>query len=546
MIHNFELLGADYDPEDDRMHVVVQRDLDTCDSHDIKVAPHKQYIICASGMLDKDQDITYHGPARSSGLVNLMVDEDLLFDQGFETPEENSPQIELSGGVLARGSVENSTSPFPVDIQMRGLTLDQNVVTQYICSAFDIPSDFRFVSVEGVWDDGITPSGNRTNPTFHHMHLHYCEDGDMVDAEYQDGTPWDCLSQMPRCGIKVSYSRGTGRNSVPSGLHFDLPKGKYILQVHYENPFRLPIVNDRTGMRLWVQPPAVMTRTSPAGLLQFDSLLSSIQIPADPAQKEVELQFQISGEATRDYIPQGGVLVFGTLLHMHNLGSRASMDVIRDGKRVQTVYESMSYDYDRQVPVWNRWRLLPGDAVVITCAFIPLPDQDVHGGFQTQDEMCSLHMGTAPEIPGLGRSMGALVKLDEPFLNSYMGPASVNSRMLNYSSYQYPPNPVDRSYDTRTGFGENLCHTMVRTKMQPSSFRFSDAALVAQLVMMGAFLFVKLLSWRPVATKLGIETTDRRTKRNSIVYIGEFLFSCVALPKCRCHPLQHLSRPWLL
>ncbi|CAB9517528.1 Tyramine beta-hydroxylase [Seminavis robusta] len=528
VLQNVELLSAEYD-QDDRMVVVIRRPLDSCDSHDIKVEPHKQYIICSSGQLE-GEELSYHGPARSSGVVNFMVDEDLLFDQGFETPLANSTKMELSDGVLARGNVDTATSPFPVDIQMRGLKLDPQVVTHYVCATFDLPMDLRFASVEDVWDDGRTTNGSDTNSVFHHMHLHYCDDPELVEPEHQDGTPWDCFDKMPRCGIKASYAKGTGKNTVPSGLHFELPKGKYILQVHYENPFHKPIVNDRTGMRVWVQPPALMTRTSSAGLLQFDALHDSIHIPQDPEQKELTFQFQISADATREYVPDGGVLVFGSLFHMHLLGSRGRVELIRDGERIQTVYRSMSYDYDRQVPDWNRWRLMPGDAVVITCTFTPLKDQDVHGGFRTLDEMCGVHMGTAPGIPNLARAMGAFVKPNEPFLNSFMGPAVVNARMLNYSSYNFLPNPADRSYDTKTGFGENLCHTMVRAKMHPSTFEFSDAALCAQLVMLGAFFFTRLLSWRPVAKQLCIDSPDRRTRRNSIVYIGELLFSSVALP----------------
>lgn len=529
VLQNIELLSARYD-EQERMEVVIRRDVDTCDSQDIIVASHKQYVICASGSLDDNGEMSYHGPTRSSGLLNFMVDEDLLFERKFQNLEESTNVSKLSDGVVARGNAETATSPFPVDIQMKNITLDSQIVTHYVCAVFEIPLDLRFVSVEDVWGDGVTTSGSVTNAVFHHMHLHYCDDENLIDEQHRDGARWDCFSQMPRCGIKASYAKGTGKNNVPPGLHFDLPKGKYILQVHYENPFGKPIVNDFTGMRLWVQPPALSTGSSSAGLLQIDALHDSISIPADPRQKTVTYQFQISADATRDHVPRGGVLVFAALFHMHRLGSRGRVEVIRDGKRVQTVYQSISYDYDRQVPVWNRWHLMPGDAIVVTCTYKPLVDKDVRGGFRTEDEMCGVHMGTAPEIPNLARCMGAFVKPTEPFLNSYMGPANVNARMLNYSSYKYKPNPVDRAYDTRTGFGDNVCHTMVRSRMQPSFFRFSDAALSASLIIMGAYVFISILSKKRVSQALGIDDPDRRTRRNSIVYIGQTLFSCVALP----------------
>ena len=51
-----------------------------------------------------------------------------------------------------------------------------------------------------------------------------------------------------------------------------------------------------------------------------------------------------------------------------------------------------------------------------------------------------------------------------------------------------------------------------------------------QLVLIGAFCFTKLLSSKPVAKALHIDHLDRRNRRNSIVYIGQILFSSVALP----------------
>lgn len=530
ILQNVELMFAGYD-EENRLAVVVRRSLDTCDGHDIAVQSHQQYIVCSSGDLDDGTgEISYHGSQRSSGVTNFLVEEDLLFNQAYQAPANVAPIEEISEGVVVWGNISTATSPFALDIQLQDVNLKPGVVTSYICSAFWIPQDFRFTTVEDVWGNGETTSAGKSNPASHHMHLHYCEDESQVDPSHRDGTKWNCFDEMPKCGIKASYAIGTGRNSVPSGLHFDLPQGLYILQVHYENPFHRIVENDRTGMRLWVQPPAVSSSTNSAGLIQFDALHDSIHIPKDPLQKEVVYQFQISSTATREFLPSQGILFFGSLFHMHNLGAWGKVEVVRDGSRVATVYKSMSYDYDRQVVSWNRWKLLPGDAVIVTCAYKPLPDKDVFGGFGTKDEMCGVHSGTSPAIPNLGRAMGAFVKLDEPFLNSYMGPASVNSRLLNYSSYVYPPDPLDRSYDTTAGYSDNICHTMTRSKMIFSTFHFSEGALAAQLVLMFAFCFTRVLSLPRVMMYIGIEHLDVRDRRNTIVYIGHILFSFVTLP----------------
>jgi hypothetical protein len=132
ILQSVELLSADR-TEDDRIIAVLQRDLNSCDFDDFPVVSNKQHIICVSGSLDSGGSITYHGCQTDSVQVNLMLNEELLFDRKFDTIHDVHQGVEISTGVVTHGDLANSSTPVAIDLTIPGIEIDPNKTTSYIC-----------------------------------------------------------------------------------------------------------------------------------------------------------------------------------------------------------------------------------------------------------------------------------------------------------------------------------------------------------------------------------------------------------------------------
>ena len=100
----------------------------------------------------------------------------------------------------------------------------------------------------------------------------------------------------------------------------------------------------RPGLRVWTEPPQVASTSSPGKLSLFPAHHGGILIPRDPNQKDHEIQFMKSSDATQDVLPKEGVTVVASLIHMHLAGIRAHVSIIRDGVQIKTI-EWKGYDF---------------------------------------------------------------------------------------------------------------------------------------------------------------------------------------------------------
>ncbi|CAB9516869.1 DBH-like monooxygenase protein 2 homolog [Seminavis robusta] len=533
-IKNVKLLEAHHDDEG-RIQATIERNLFTCDEEDIDIAAHQQYIICASGYLAEDQDMLYHGPDRATGVVNFMINEELLFQRKLVAPPADAPKTYLGDGMVVHGNLDAAVTPLPLDIQMNNISLDSNVSTHYVCEVFNISKPITYTAYEAVWGEGNTGGDGDRNEFLHHQHFFFCPQPPADIVSHMDGQPWDCLNNVPACDIIFGYAVGQRLVEGPPGLHADLNAGIHVLLVHYENPFGKPIVNESTGFRLWIQPPSLDSAgTQPGQIASHGGLFQSLVIPADPIQKEVTLQLLISAEATKEFLPRGGVQAMGSLLHMHKLGTRGRVSLIRNGTHIMDVYNHKSYDYARQSADSTRWRFLPGDALIISCTYRPLVDRDVVGGYSVDDEMCHFYVGWAPAVPNYGRPMGVYVREGEPFKNTPIGnniTVNANQGHLPYSDFKYPPTPKSsHDFVQLSDHRRNICKPLLMEMTESNTITYGDPAVYAQLVAIAAFVGVTLLSSKKFVRFLGIHTCDLRERRNAVVYLGELMFSTVALP----------------
>lgn len=272
--------------------------------------------------------------------------------------------------------------------------------------------------------------------------------------------------------------------------------------------------------------------TMPGQIILTNGQLDSIKIPADPEQKEFELQFQISSEATAAVIPKNGVQAFGASPHMHKRGVRSRFQQIRNGTHIQDVSNTLSYDFNMQSPSWKRWHLMPGDSLILTCTYLPLADGDVVGGFSADNEMCIAGFGIAPAIPEFPSIVGVgyAVRPSESFKNSFLGPIEgQTSYLLDYSNAKYKPNKEGRNFIPLKDHEKQFCELFVRDELQLFPISFASIDYTAQFTMISAFFFCALMRTKSVSKKInGIES--ERTKCNTIIYLGQLLFSAIALP----------------
>ena len=531
-LQNIELLYSEIRESDERIVAVIRRDLDTCDIDDLSVVPNKQNLICASGMTSSEGEILYHGPNVAKALVNLMVDEELLLESNLS---EGNKSFALGPMVTVRGDIEESFEPFPVDIQMPNINLTADVVTSYVCSEVDLPFDLRRIRDEVVWEEGITMDTGFMPPYFHHLGLYYCPDSYFEELERSNGQPYDCFD-MPSCTLEASLGRGS-TVTLPAGIHARTNAGRYVLQLHYENNLGVPVNNDRSGIRVWVEPPRVPSRTRPASVFSLDGNLNSIHIPADPKQEDYSIQFMIPGEATREHVPPEGVQAFASAYHMHNAGLNARLQLIRDGVHILDVFNSLSYDFHLQTPTYKLWKLLPGDSLLMTCTYRPHPERDIYGGLASEDEMCVSVIGfvtpqnsTWDQILGVGYPVEKGQPLNKAFLGTI--PDGEDRHTLDSSFATFSPSFEEENFVPIKNHRYNTCEVAVRDSLQLPVYTFAEYNITAMITLIVTFCFCSFLAAKPVWKRIIAAPCDERLKRNTIIYFGQLIYGTFAMIIC--------------
>ncbi|KAL7536966.1 hypothetical protein ACHAXR_008856, partial [Thalassiosira sp. AJA248-18] len=520
VLQNTKLLSAWRD-ESGRLVGVIEKDLDTCDKDDLLIEPYKQHLICASGRgVTEDGDITYHGRNRHSNTVNLLLDEELLMDRKFPVDVDLSKGVEVEPGIIFYDDPGTATVPYAVDVNLLDVTLDQKATTSYMCRVFTNINPMQVVAYEAVWDNGTTVATGTPPEYLHHELLLHCA-GDRVDMDHMDGQPFDCYKDMPACDATFNHAK-SGLIQSPPGTSVKMHPGVFVLQVHYDNTYQVPIKNDSSGIRFWVLPDEQAKMTQSGNIVNHVGQLASIRIPADPLQRDFPLQMMISSEATRATLPETGIQVFGVSLHMHKAGLRGRLQLIRDGENILDVYDYRSYDFNMQAPNLKRWRILPGDAMVVTCIFKPNKDTDIVGGLRTEDEMCNFAIGFSPELPNYRSGVGYLVKPDEPFRKSFIGNVPNTTRGLYMPEDLAPFAPDKRGWVDLRDYREDYCEMAIRDETSLFSFNWGDANVYALYIAIGTFFACLFLEYLVPSLK---NIQNLRAKRNAVICIIQLVFS---------------------
>ncbi len=167
-----------------------------------------------------------------------------------------------------------------------------------------------------------------------------------------------------------------------------------VMQVHYNLLAASPEPDATTfEMVLTDEEPEILTRTRPLPIFDFEI------VPGDPA-----------GKATREFVNYGStpIVIAGAAAHMHLLGSRFDVEVIRESGDEQCLLRIPEWDFQWQqfysLPIDDYVTVNPGDRVRLTCTYDnsaanqPVVNGDqlepttVTWGEGTLDEMCLLYL----------------------------------------------------------------------------------------------------------------------------------------------------------
>lgn len=254
-----------------------------------------------------------------------------------------------------------------------------NTETNYMCTMFDLPSDGDFHIIASV--PYIV-----NNYVMHHMLLFGCKDTDDV-RQIDPNKPKLCKMGAKGCSDIISaWTVGSPGQCAPKEFGYRIGMKGYkrvLLQAHWNNPELKEDYVDSSGLTLYY---TSKLRPNDAAVLMVGS--SSFQLP--PGRSDVEVVGTCSKQCSKEKF-KGPIYVTAALNHMHYLGKKQKIELIRNGRKIQDITNEENFDYDK--PVTHSFNipieLQPGDELKTTCVFKTTSKLNyTYYGQGTNDEMC--------------------------------------------------------------------------------------------------------------------------------------------------------------
>lgn len=212
--------------------------------------------------------------------------------------------------------------------------------------------------------------GNRT--TVHHIILYLVSEADVGTLEAMDGADgrpgWDCYGfaglgvQMQ--GIAGGWTPGTVADTLPAGFGRPIPKGtRMVLNVHYDTG-NWDGAPDRTEVQL--QLTSEIDREVRGLAVANPMWLVGDGMAIEAGDPDAMHYFAYDPTQT---LVDGAYDVLGVGMHMHELGSRASLAIFRANGDVDCLMHVPEFDfawsgsYRLERPV----RVNPGDQLYVEC-----------------------------------------------------------------------------------------------------------------------------------------------------------------------------------
>ncbi|XP_014208598.1 MOXD1 homolog 2 [Copidosoma floridanum] len=408
--------GANRDPQMDssqdyhlqsgyenKTHTVLRfsRRYDTCDPRDLKITNDTLQVVWQYHV---DEPASAAGVLPSEGAVRgtrplYLVQLDVQPRRSVSRPIAGiiSPAMGDSGS--------KKQEPEPVlhvwdlfNEQVR-LPMDQDTLLQ--CRVFTLPKILRKHHV--VRYEPVIQPGNEYY--LHHMTLYECRGNEtkLKEAKRTNGSSCSSVDWLhAQCNtIAATWSLGSEGFNYPAEAGYALngydgPR-YYMLETHYSNPQLDSFVTDNSGLRLYHTD---KLRTHDAGVLSI-GIDPNWRHIIPPGQPEVISEGHCISRCTGEMLPDKGVNVFGVVMHTHQLGKKARLRQIRDGKELAPIAADSSYDpnYQEFRRLQRPVKVMPGDHLIAECTYSSRTRQTITlGGVTTKEETCLVSALYYPRI----------------------------------------------------------------------------------------------------------------------------------------------------
>jgi hypothetical protein len=253
--------------------------------------------------------------------------------------------------------------------------------------------DYRCFPIPWPEDEDTFVTGFVVNPgnemLVHHV-IAYIAPAGYADAliaeEALDGQPgYDCFGgpgviEQVDSEWLGAWAPGATQGNFPNGVGVQMSAGDWVvLQVHYNNSTGIT-AEDQTSIDFQIE-----SEVERYGWIQpFTDPLWVYGIGMDiPAQTDGVTH-------SYDYELSNTLEAHSASLHMHRLGTKASMKLTKADGTVECLLEIDDWDFDwqRSYVFAKKKEIAPGDVWSVSCEWDNPTDEDVAWGDGTGDEMC--------------------------------------------------------------------------------------------------------------------------------------------------------------
>jgi hypothetical protein len=196
------------------------------------------------------------------------------------------------------------------------------------------------------------------------------------EAEAPSGTHRRCDGIHPGAYLMAAWLPGTPELVMPPDVGMEMPSGQgaqFILENHYNNIARIQNASDKSGVK-------VCTTQQPKALRAAIHWLGSERIALEPNQPG-------AAQATCTPGGQQPIHILGVIPHMHTLGRRATMTILRANGSSEMMHDG-PFEFENQAFYPKSLVLNPGDSVRTRCEYMNDTPGRVSLGERTSDEMC--------------------------------------------------------------------------------------------------------------------------------------------------------------
>jgi len=343
--------------------VELVRKLDTQDSQDREIVAGFNKVIFAYGT-NSQQALSYHESRRGATEVTFWID-----------PKAFVPTIDS-------------------DVKKQTYVLDFVVpdkTTTYTCMSYNIPlgpleQSNHIIQIDPV----IDPVSAKY---VHHMLVHICANTSETSFVNRYQSPGECNSPIgdvdSDCtSLLFAWAVGGGPTVLPEAAGFRMGYEEsgfthLVLEMHYDNPENVAGVRDRSGFKITYTPK--LRQHDAAAITLGDPLLFFGPIPA--GKEATAYEAECPSECTQAF--PHDIHVFGSLLHMHGVGSAMWSRQWRNGEDLGITNKAEFYSFHFQQTTSVNYTIKPGDRINTHCIYnTKSKTTPTVFGIESSQEMC--------------------------------------------------------------------------------------------------------------------------------------------------------------